>query len=87
MAAACAHFLSKKWTWLLQKPASTVRPAQLSTSVLGGTVAPLAAATLPPSMKTMPSWIGSASGLSQMVPPTSARGLSATSASSQQGDP
>ena len=63
IAAALAHFRSKKWTWLLQKPAVIVSPAQLTTSVSGGTVAPLAAATFPSWMKTMPSRMGSASGV------------------------
>jgi hypothetical protein len=64
-----------KWTWLFQKPASTVAPPQSRTFAAAGMDTPdrgPTATIVAPSIRTTPSTIGAASGEGCTRPPTSA---------------
>ena len=64
--AGSAHILSRKWTWLFQKPAVIVDPVVSMTVVPRGTRTDVRRPTdtiLPPSISTAPSRIGGSVGL------------------------
>ena len=64
--AGSAHILSRKWTWLFQKPAVIVDPVVSMTVVPRGTRTDARRPTdtiLPPSIRTAPSRIGGSVGL------------------------
>ncbi len=65
IAAAFAHFRSKKWTWLFQKPAVIVSPEQSRAAVPSGSSIDAllpTAAIVPPWRSTTPSRMASAVG-------------------------